>query len=235
MASLRVGTSGYAYPAWRGSFYPAKLPGDRMLAHYAGQFATVEINHTFYRMPSERIVRDWGAAVSPGFQFAVKLNQRITHHQRLRDSDESLERFLAAVGPLNASGQLGPILVQLPPFFRADPAVLDVFLRQVPPIFRCALEVRHASWHTEETYTVLRQHGAALCLAETDEKPAPDVVTAGFVYARLRKEEYAAGQLAGWRQRCLGWVAAGLDVFAYFKHEDAGRGPVYARALQDPG
>ena len=231
VATLRVGTSGYAYPAWRGSFYPAKLPAGQMLAHYAIQLPTVEINHTFYRMPSERVVRDWAAAVPAGFQFAVKLNQRITHQQRLRDADELIERFLEAVGVLSGSGRLGPILVQLPPYFRADPAALDAFLRRIPPLFRCALEVRHASWHTEETYAVLRQHGAALCLAETDEEPAPEVVTAGFVYARLRKEEYATGELTAWRERCRGWVAAGLDVYAYLKHEDGGRGPVYARAL----
>ena len=231
MAALRVGTSGYAYPAWRGSFYPAKLAAREMLAHYAGQFPTVEINHTFYRMPSERILRGWAAAVPPGFEFAVKLNQRITHQQRLRDAEEPLERFLSTVRVLSESGQLGPILVQLPPSFRADLPTLDAFLRQVPPLFRCALEVRHRSWHTEETYALLRQHGVALCLAETDEEPAPGVVTAGFVYLRLRRDEYTVPDLAAWRDRCRAWVDAGLDVYAYLKHEDAARGPVYARAL----
>jgi uncharacterized protein YecE (DUF72 family) len=231
MPELRVGTSGYAYPAWRGSFYPEKHPAGAMLAFYATRFPTVEINHTFYRMPVERTLREWAAAVHPGFQFAVKLNQRLTHQKRLRDCDEPLSRFLEVVRVLAAGGQLGPLLVQLPPNFRADPATLDAFLRAVPPLFRCALEVRHASWLAEETYAVLRAHGVALCLAETDEAPAPDVVTASFVYLRLRREEYAAADLAAWRARCLAWVAAGLDVYAYFKHEDAGRGPVYARAL----
>lgn len=231
MATLRAGTSGYAYPSWRGSFYPEKLPAREMLAHYATRFPTVEINHTFYRMPSERILRDWAAAVPAGFEFAVKLNQKMTHQQRLRDCDELLERFLGAVGVLSASRQLGPILIQLPPYFRADLGTLDAFLRQVPPLFRCTLEVRHRSWHTEETYALLRQHGVALCLAETDEEPAPDVVTAGFVYLRLRRDEYTAPDLAAWRERCRAWVGAGLDVYAYLKHEDAARGPVYARVL----
>ena len=232
MATLRVGTSGYAYPAWRGSFYPERLPAAGMLAHYATRLPTVEINHTFYRMPAERTLRDWAAAVPATFQFAIKLNQKLTHVQRLRDCEELLERFLSAVAVLAPGGGLGPILVQLPPAFRADVPRLDAFLQQVPPPFRLALEVRHGSWHSEETYAVLRQHAVALCLAETDADAAPlDVVTAGFVYARLRRETYTPAELAAWRRRADDWVAAGLDVYAYFKHEDAGTGPAYARAL----
>lgn len=233
MAVLRVGTSGYAYPAWRGSFYPEKQPAGAMLAFYAGRFPTVEINHTFYRMPVERTLREWAAAVPAGFQFAVKLNQRLTHQKRLRDCEEPLSRFLEVVRVLAEGSQLGPLLIQLPPSLRADLPTLDAFLRQVPPLFRCALEVRHASWLAEETYAVLRAHRVALCLAETDETPAPDILTAGFVYLRLRRDDYAPADLAAWRARCRAWVEAGLDVYAYFKHEDAGRGPLYARALQE--
>ncbi len=235
MAALRVGTSGYAYPAWRGAFYPDRLPARELLAFYSRELPTVEINHTFYRMPAERTLREWAAAVPVGFQFAVKLNQKLTHVQRLRDCEELLERFLAAASVLAASQQLGPILVQLPPQFRADVPRLDAFLRLVPPLFRLALEVRHGSWHTDETYAVLRQHGVALCLAETDEAPAPIVLTAGFVYVRLRREDYGAADLAAWRDRCHDWVAAGLDVYAYVKHEDAAKGPAYARALLAAG
>ncbi len=231
MAELRVGTSGYAYPAWKGSFYPATLPAREMLGYYGGQFRTVEINHTFYRMPSERILREWAGSVPAGFHFALKLNQKLTHVQKLRDCEELVERFLAAARALGSQQRLGPILVQLPPHFRADLPTLDGFLRLAPPLFRFALEVRHRSWHTDDTYALLRQHGVALCLAETDEEPAPEVVTAGFVYARLRRDEYAPEQLAAWRRRCEAWVASGLDVYAYLKHEDAGRGPAYARAL----
>jgi len=235
VAALRVGTSGYAYPAWRGGFYPDRLPAKEMLAFYSRELPTVEINHTFYRMPAERTLRDWAAAVPPGFQFAVKLNQKLTHVQRLRDCEDLLQRFLAAVSVLAGSQQLGPILVQLPPNFRADAPRLDGFLHLAPPLFRLALEVRHASWYAEDTYAVIRQHGVALCLAETDEAPAPIVLTAGFVYVRLRREEYGAAEIAGWRSRCHDWVAAGLDVFAYFKHEDAAKGPAYARALLAAG
>jgi uncharacterized protein YecE (DUF72 family) len=231
MGELRVGTSGYAYPAWKGPFYPAKLPAKQMLAHYATRFRTVEINHSFYRMPSERTLGQWAASVPAVFQFALKLNQKLTHVQRLRDCEELLGRFLAAARVLAAAGQLGPILVQLPPTFRADLRTLDEFLRLAPPVFRFALEVRHRSWHTDEAYALLRQHGVALCLAETDDEPAPEAVTADFVYLRLRRDTYAEADLAAWRERCRAWVAAGLDVYAYFKHEDAARGPVYAQAL----
>jgi uncharacterized protein YecE (DUF72 family) len=233
MAELRAGTSGYAYPAWKGAFYPERLPAREMLRYYGERFPTVEINHTFYRMPAERTLGEWAGSVPSGFQFALKLNQKLTHIQRLRDCDELLERFLAAAAPLATAGRLGPILIQLPPQFRADLPRLDAFLALAPPLFRWTLEVRHPSWHTDETYALLRRHRVGLCLAETDDAAAPDVVTAGFVYLRLRREVYSADDLARWRRRGADWVAGGLDVYAYFKHEDAGRGPVYARALLD--
>jgi uncharacterized protein YecE (DUF72 family) len=231
MAELRAGTSGYAYPAWKGAFYPERLPAKAMLGYYATRFPTVEINYTFYRMPAERTLAEWCATVPATFRFALKLNQKLTHVRRLRDCDELLERYLAALGPLTRSARLGPILVQLPPNFHADPVRLDAFLRLTPPLFRFALEVRHASWHSEETYDVLRAHRVALCLAETDDDAAPDVVTTDFVYVRLRRETYGADELATWRARCRAWVAGGRDVYAYFKHEDAGQGPAYAGAL----
>lgn len=231
VADLRVGTSGFAYPAWRGPFYPTDLAEREMLSYYSHAFRTVEINYTYYRMPSERTLLEWAERVPPDFAFAVKLNQKITHVRRLRDVDELLERFLGALSVLAGRGQLGPVLVQLPPSFRADLAVLDEFFRLAPPLFRFALEVRHRSWQTAELHALLRQHRVALCLAETDDEPAADVVTAGFVYARLRRERYTADELAAWRRRADGWVAGGLDVYVYVKHDEAGQAPAYARAL----
>jgi uncharacterized protein YecE (DUF72 family) len=231
MAELRVGTSGFAYPAWRGTFYPAGLAARGMLASYATQLPTVEINHTFYRMPSERILLEWARSVPEGFRFALKLNQKLTHQQRLRDCEALLRRFLDAARALRDAQRLGPILIQLPPFLRADLGTLETFLRLTPPLFRFALEVRHASWQTQAVHAVLREQRVALCLAETDEAPAPDVVTADFVYVRLRRETYTDQELGAWRARCRAWVDQGLDVYAYLKHEDAGRGPVYAREL----
>ncbi|MFQ5694433.1 MAG: DUF72 domain-containing protein, partial [Terriglobia bacterium] len=190
MAELRVGTSGFAYKPWKGPFYPAKLPDKDMLGYYGRQLATVEINNTFYRMPTEKLLEKWAATVPAGFQFALKLNQRITHMQKLRDSEETLRRFLEVASVLAREEKMGPLLVQLPPSFRADLPLLRDFLALRPPAFRFALEVRHASWHTEELYAALREAGCALCLAETDKESPPEVVTADFVYARLRRENY---------------------------------------------
>jgi uncharacterized protein YecE (DUF72 family) len=159
------------------------------------------------------------------------MNQQVTHLQRLRGVEATVKRFLEVSSLLANEGRLGPILIQLPPNFKADLPLLDEFLTLRPTAFRFALEFRHPTWHAEETYDLLRRRGAALCLAETDEDIPPDVVTADFVYARLRREDYTPGQLKDWRKRFDGWVAAGLDVYAFVKHEDAGKGPAYCRAL----
>lgn len=231
MAELRVGTSGYAYKEWKGNFYPAKLPDREMLRYYSQQLGTVEINYTFYRMPAARVLEGWAGCVPAGFQFALKANQQITHVQKLRDCQSLLTRFLEAASVLAERGQLGPVLVQLPPSFRADWAVLEAFLTLRPRAFRFALEVRHPSWHDEKTYAVLRQYQVALCLAETDKESPPEVLTTDFTYVRLRREVYTAKQLAAWKQRFEAWQRQGIDVYAYCKHEDAGQAPAYARRL----
>lgn len=228
---LHVGTSGYAYKPWKGTFYPEKLPDKEMLKFYASQLSTVEINYSFYQMPKESTLQGWAASVPEGFQFALKANQKITHVARLRNCESTLKRFLEVASVLQEGSKLGPILVQLPPNFRFDAALLSEFLQMRPKAFRFAFEVRHASWYTEETYAVLRKFETALCLAETDDFTPPEVVTAGFVYARLRKEEYSEKELAAWRMRFDAWTKAGVDVYVYVKHEDAGKGPKYARLL----
>jgi uncharacterized protein YecE (DUF72 family) len=232
---LYVGTSGYAYKPWKGSFYPEKLPDKEMLKFYASRLATVEINYSFYQMPKESTLQGWASNVPEDFQFALKANQKITHVARLRNCESTLKRFLEVANVLREGNRLGPILVQLPPNFKFDSALLAEFLALRPTAFRFALEVRHASWYTEETYQLLRQFDTALCLAETDEATPPEVVTAGFVYVRLRREEYSARELAGWRKRFDGWTQQGVDVYCYVKHEDAGKGPKYARQLLEPG
>ncbi len=228
---LRVGTSGYSYKPWKGSFYPKDLPDREMLSYYATQLQTVEINHSFYRMPTESLLQQWAKSVPPGFRFALKANQQITHIQRLRNCESTLKRFLEAASVLSDGDHLGPILVQLPPTFKFDKPLLEDFMALRPPAFLFAFEVRHASWYTEETYEVLRKQQVALCLAETDEQTPPDVLTTNFTYLRLRREEYTPAQLADWRKRIDGWSAQGLDVYTYIKHEDAGKGPAYARQL----
>ena len=228
---LRVGTSGYAYKEWKGSFYPEKFPDREMLHFYAQQFSTVEINHTFYRMPAENVLLQWAKSVPQGFRFALKANQQITHIQRLRNCESTLKRFLEVASVLNDGDHLGPILVQLPPTFKFDRALLAEFLALRPAAFLFAFEVRHASWYTEETYTLLRQHETALCLAETDERVPPEILTAGFTYVRLRRENYSPKQLDAWRKRFDILLRQGVDVFVYCKHEDAGKAPAYARRL----
>src|SRR5437899_10236528 len=145
---LLVGTSGYSYKQWKGSFYPEKLPDREMLSFYAKQFATVEINHSFYRMPTENVLLQWAQTVPEGFKFALKANQQITHIQKLRNCESTLKRFLEAASILGDGDHLGPILVQLPPTFRADLNGLEEFLKLRPRAFRFALEVRHSSWHS---------------------------------------------------------------------------------------
>ncbi len=202
-----------------------------MLHYYAGQLQTVEINHSFYRMPTENLLLQWAKSVPEGFKFALKANQQITHTKRLRDCESMLKRFLEVASVLNDGDHLGPILVQLPPTFKFDQPLLEDFLALRPPAFLFAFEVRHASWYTEETYEVLRRHKTALCLAETDKDTPPEVLTAPFTYVRLRREEYTAKQLAVWKKRFEAWVNDGVDVYAYCKHEDAGKAPAYARQL----
>ena len=228
---LRVGTSGYSYKEWKGNFYPAKLPDKEMLPFYAKQFTTVEINHSFYRMPSEATLVNWAKSVPEGFKFALKANQQITHIQRLRGCESTLRRFLEVASVLNDGAHLGPILVQLPPTFKFDRPLLEDFLSLRPPAFLFAFEVRHPSWYTEETYAVLRTHETALCLSETEKQTPPDVITAGFTYARLRLEDYTPKQLQAWRKRFDGWLAQGVDAYVYCKHEDEGKAPEYARQI----
>jgi uncharacterized protein YecE (DUF72 family) len=202
-----------------------------MLPFYAKQFSTVEINHSFYRMPSETALLNWANSVPEGFRFALKANQQITHIQRLRDCESTLKRFLEVASVLNDGDHLGPILVQLPPTFKFDRPLLEDFLALRPPAFRFAFEVRHPSWYTDETYAVLREHRTALCLSETEKQTPPDVLTANFTYARLRLENYTAKQLAAWKKRFDAWLAQGVDVYVYCKHEDSGKAPDYARQL----
>ncbi len=202
-----------------------------MLRFYSQHFSTVEINYTFYHMPAERVLQQWAASVPAGFQFALKVNQQITHIQKLRNSEATLKRFLETAAVLTDGDHLGPILVQLPPTFRADLNVLEDFLKLRPRAFRFALEVRHASWHTEETYALLRRHRTALCLAETDKETPPEVLTADFAYVRLRREAYTSKQLSAWRERFDAWLGRGIEVYVYCKHEDAGKAPDYARRL----
>ena len=202
-----------------------------MLDFYAKQFSTVEINHSFYRMPTEATLLNWVKSVPEGFRFALKANQQITHIKRLRNCEETLKRFLEVASVLQDGDHLGPVLVQLPPTFKFDKPLLEEFLVLRPPAFQFAFEVRHPSWYTEETSALLRDRGTALCLAESEKETPLEVLTTDFTYVRLRREEYTPKQLKEWRQRIDKWLAQGVDVFVYCKHEDAGKAPAYAHQL----
>jgi uncharacterized protein YecE (DUF72 family) len=228
---LRVGTSGYAYKEWKGSFYPEKFPDKEMLKYYSERFSTVEINYTFYRLPKESLLQQWAQTVPESFRFALKANQKITHIQRLRNCEEILKRFLEIASVLQEGDHLGPILVQLPPNFKFDKALLEDFLSLRPTAFSFAFEARHPSWYTDETYDLLRRHNTALCLAETEKETPLEVLTANFTYARLRQEDYTPKQIKEWRTRFEGWMAQGIDVNVFFKHEDSGTAPKYAQML----
>jgi uncharacterized protein YecE (DUF72 family) len=229
--TLRVGTSGYSYKEWKGNFYPKKIADKDMLSFYAKEFSTVEINYTFYHMPTESALTNWTKCVPEGFRFALKANQQITHIKRLRDCESTLKRFLEVASVLNEGDHLGPVLVQLPPNFKFDKPLLEEFLALRPAAFLFAFEVRHVSWYTEETYEVLRKYNTALCLAESEKQTPPEVLTANFAYVRLRLEDYTAKQLAAWRKRFDGWLAQGVNVYVYCKHEDEGKAPEYARQI----
>ena len=225
---LHVGTSGYSYAEWKGTFYPEGMPAAKMLAFYAEQFGTVEINNTFYRMPEAKMLEKWTTQVPESFLFALKAPQRITHQKKLIDADDDVRHFCDVATTLGS--RLGPLLFQLPPFFRKDAAKLRTFLAALPPAPRVAMEFRHTSWCDDEVYELLRGRDVAICLSDTDEvtDPASLVVpTAGWGYLRLRRTEYAEGMLAQWRRRIESqpWEEA----FVYFKHEDEGKGPKFAR------
>jgi uncharacterized protein YecE (DUF72 family) len=221
------GTSGWAYPSWKPGFYPAKLASAKFLAHYATRLNTVEVNYTFRRFPTEKLLRGWIAATPANFKFAIKAHQKITHVARLRDVAEFASDFLRSLQPLDEEKKLGPVLFQLPPFLKCDVALLKDFLAALPKSLRAAFEFRHASWFADEIYGVLREANAALCNAESEKLETPDVQTADFAYLRLRKQEYSAKERKELEQRIARLGNSG-DVYIYFKHEDTPEGALHA-------
>ncbi|MCA1579954.1 MAG: DUF72 domain-containing protein [Acidobacteria bacterium] len=224
---LRLGTSGYSYKEWKGPFYPDDLPAAQMLAFYARRFSTVEINNTFYRMPSASVLSTWAEQVPDGFTFALKASQRITHRSRLKEAGDSVAFFYQVAATLG--DRLGPVLFQLPPNLKKDLPRLSAFLPLLPAGSRAAFEFRHASWFDDEVYGVLREAGAALCIAEDEDLATPLVSTTGWGYLRLRRQDYGSESLAAWaaRIREQPWS----DAFVFFKHEDNANGPRFAEEL----
>ncbi len=226
---VHVGTSGYNYPEWRGAFYPDDLPAKRMFAYYAGRFTTVEINYTFYRMPTAKTTDAWREQAPAGFTYALKAFRRITHERRLSDCADEVRVFCENARRLEA--HLAPVLFQLPPNLKCDLDRFDRFLDVVPRDVPAAFEFRHESWLDAPVVDRLRERGIALCIADSAERHTPVEATARHGYFRLRDDGYTDADLDRWAGTVAANATAWDDVFVYFKHEEEGRGPEFARAF----
>ncbi|HUQ86674.1 MAG TPA: DUF72 domain-containing protein [Vicinamibacterales bacterium] len=228
---ILVGTSGYNYPEWKGSFYPSDLAATKMLPYYASKFPTVEINYTFYRMPTPKLIAGWRAQVPPGFRFTLKAPKRITHDKRLRPADvtESVNGFITAAAELGP--QMAALLFQLPPNFKKDVGLLKEFLALLPPKTTAAFEFRNASWLEEDVFEALRARNIALCIADSETRETPLVQTADYAYFRLRDEGYGEADIAKWTETARQAGASAKDVFVYFKHEDEGKGAAFGQQM----
>jgi len=223
--NLQVGTSGYSYKEWKGSFYPEKIPAKEMLRYYAERLSTVEINATFYRMPQPGMLETWKEQVPDTFRFSLKASQRITHFKRLKETEQETNYFLETAAVLG--DQLGVVLVQLPPNMKKDLPRLETFLTQLPPTPQMAFEFRHPTWFDDDVLELLRSQNRALVVSDTDDMPTTHIdKTADWGYLRLRRVNYAEETLAEWhnRIRAQDWK----ETFVFFKHEDEGTGPKLA-------
>jgi uncharacterized protein YecE (DUF72 family) len=221
-----VGTSGFSYASWRGSFYPRRLKPEAMLDFYAQRLPTVEVNSTFYRTQPEEVVAGWVAAVPADFRFAVKAHRRISHNRRMPNLEEAM-RVLA----LEANGfgdRLGPVLFQLPPTAPFDEGRIERIAALLPSHWRVAYQFRHPSWHTPQVADLVERMGAALVHGDGEEVPGL-LGRGAFIYLRLRRETYSAQRLTAWARKITGYLDGGRDVFVYFKHEKLG--PLYAQQL----
>ena len=224
-----VGTSGYNYPEWKGSFYPANLAAGKMLPYYAARFPTVEINYTFYRMPTETIAAGWATQTPDPFTFTLKAPRRITHDSRLKNCGPLVSAFCQVAGTLGV--KLGALLFQLPPNLKKDLALFDAFLAELPPRVCAAFEFRHASWLDDEVFSRLAARNLALCIADSDKMSTPVTVTADYAYFRLRDEGYTPDDIKRWGDTVVRETESCREVFVYFKHEDEGKGPEFAHLL----
>jgi uncharacterized protein YecE (DUF72 family) len=223
---LHVGTSGYNYPEWKGSFYPADIKAKDMFAFYASRFHAVEINYTFYRMPTVKNAESWRAQAPEGFRYVLKAPRRITHDRRLKDVADAIGMFAEAARALGS--HQAPLLFQLPPTFKVDVARLREFLSVLPGDVQAAFEFRHDSWHDDAVYAALAERGAALCIADFGDRTTPIKPTARHGYFRLRDEGYGRDDLARWADVIAGQAGAWDDVYVFFKHEDEGKGAAFA-------
>jgi uncharacterized protein YecE (DUF72 family) len=221
-----IGTSGFQYPEWRGTFYPEKFPTAKMLPYYAERLSTTEINYTFYRIPNTKTIEGWDSSTPENFRFGLKAPQKVTHIAKLRDCQELMDVFQRVVSRLGS--KLGPVLFQLPGSFKKDHVVLSEFLERLPPGIRAAFEFRHASWFADEIFSSLQERNAALCIAESSDLLTPSVATADFGYLRLRREDYEKRDIVRWAEYVQSLKQRWSHSFIYFKHEESGKGPQLA-------
>lgn len=227
--NIHVGTSGYGYKEWKGIFYPEKISSKEMLRFYAERLSAVEINYTFYHMPTERVLALWAAQVPDDFAIVLKAPQVITHRKRLKNVDEETEYFFKTLSVLG--GKMGPVLFQFPKSFRANSSLLADFLELIPEKRQCAFEFRSPTWHEPEILDLLREKECSLCIADADESPADEIIqTASWGYLRLRRSDYTEADLAQWldKIRAQNWRSA----FVFFKHEEEAKGPEMAVHFQ---
>jgi uncharacterized protein YecE (DUF72 family) len=230
MGRVCIGTSGWAYSSWKPDFYPPKTPASKFLSYYATQLNCVEVNYTFRQRPTAKTLQNWSGATPQAFSFAVKAHQRITHLKRLKEVEADIEGFYGSVQPLLTAGKLGPVLFQLPPNLKMDADRLRGLLKCIPADTRAAIEFRNDSWFSDSVFDLMREHNAALCIAESDELRVPEVHTASFAYYRFRKSNYSDAEIGQVANR-LAQVAKERDIYAFLKHEETPEGALNARLL----
>ncbi|MFN2475570.1 MAG: DUF72 domain-containing protein [Chthoniobacterales bacterium] len=227
---LWIGTSGFQYPEWKGTFYPETMPTAKMLPYYAERFSATEVNYTFRQIPSTKTMERWSSLTPEEFRFSLKAPQKVTHFAKLRECADTLRYFHQVTSQLGA--KLGPVLFQLPGSFKKDAPRLAAFLEEVPNGMRIAFEFRDASWFDEEVFGLLRQWNVALCIAESANLATPVEATANFGYLRLRREDYDAASLAKWADIIRAKATQWGDLFVFFKHEESGVGPKFASEMK---
>lgn len=233
---IHIGTSGWHYKHWIGTFYPADISESQQLGEYLRYFRTVELNNSFYRLPSRSVFAGWAAAVPAGFLFSVKASRYITHMKKLKTDRASVMRFLDRAAALKH--KLGPVLFQLPPHWQVNPDRLKDFLSKLPDRQRFVFEFRDESWYDDAVYSILKEHNCACCIYELAGYTSPEAMTADFIYVRLHgpgdkyQGSYTRAQLRRWAKRLLQWAGSGLDVFLYFDNDEAGYAAFNAQTLQ---
>lgn len=226
-----IGTSGFQYAEWKGTFYPEDLATAKMLPYYAERFSATEINYTFRQIPSSKTMDRWSSLTPENFRFGLKAPQKVTHFAKLRDCADTLRYFHQVTSQLGS--KLGPVLFQLPPSFGKDAHQLAAFLEEVPTGMRVAFEFRHSAWFDDEVFAILRLWNAALCIADSESLATPEVATADFGYLRLRREDYQPSDLEKWARAIAANSSQWDAAFIFFKHEESGVGPKFAAEMKE--